>query len=115
MSKLTLTEAAVKQFKQDQIDREAVDHNIRIAVAAGGCSGFQYQVAFEEKDDYEEEKDVLIEQDDLSVVVDKKSLLYLEGVVVDHFQDPQNLAKRGYTFENPNSQGGCGCGSSFSV
>jgi iron-sulfur cluster assembly protein len=116
MSEITLTEAAVQQFKKDQVDREAEDHYIRVGVVAGGCRGFSQSITFVEEDDYKSEDDILVEQDDLKVIVDKKSLIYIQGTIIDWFEDPNDMARRGYVFQNPNAQGGtCGCGSSFSV
>jgi iron-sulfur cluster assembly accessory protein len=56
--------------------------------------------------------DEVYEQDGLKVIVDKKSLLYLSGTEIDYYE---GIEKRGFTFNNPNAQKTCGCGSSFSV
>lgn len=110
---ITLTEKAVKEIKhimQDQsMDPEKT--YVRAGIRGGGCAGFQNLFTLDET--YNEEKDVLKMQDDLKIVVDKKSLLYLENATVD-FHD-EDLNKRGFSFSNSISKGTCGCGSSFSV
>ena len=81
---------------------------LRIYVEGGGCSGFQYGFSFSDK----KEDDSLQTCEGFEVAVDPMSLPYLEGVVVD-FVD--GLQGKGFTVENPNASGSCGCGKSFSV
>ena len=106
---IILTETAAKEVRR-AID--AGDHSqdamLRIGVKGGGCSGFQYALEFDEKAD--EEADFKIEQHGVTVVVDKKCLLYLEGTTLDYHSD---IEKNGFTFDNPNVTKSCGCGSSF--
>lgn len=104
-----LTESAaqqVRKFKEENSFNEQTF--LRIGVAGGGCSGFQYTLAFD--DQYDDAKDSRYEQHGVEVVVDKKSALYLDGTTVDWFH---SLEKQGFTFENPNATKSCGCGSSF--
>ena len=76
----------------------------------GGCSGFEYGLTVSHE--YDEEKDTLCSQHGVDVVVDKKSALYLEGTKLDYYND---IARRGFTFDNPSAVKSCGCGSSFQV
>jgi iron-sulfur cluster assembly protein len=81
---------------------------LRVGVVGGGCSGFSYSLKFE--DGFDEAADNRYSQHGVDVVVDKKSALYLDGVVIDWYD---GLDRRGFTFENPNAVKSCGCGSSF--
>ena len=83
---------------------------LRVGVAAGGCSGFQYSLGFDNGAD--EENDLVSEQHGITVAVDKKSAMWLEGTTVDFYD---GLEKRGFTFDNPNAVKSCGCGTSFTV
>ena len=103
---LTLTDAALARVK-DLINEET-GSSLRIFVQGGGCSGFQYGLAFDESRD----GDDTIEMEGFNILVDKWSKPYLDEVIVD-FVD--SLTGAGFKFENPNSSGSCGCGSSFSV
>ncbi len=85
-------------------------HGIRIGVAGGGCSGFQYTMDFE-KD--AKDGDMVLDQDGgLKLFVDPMSAMYLQGVTVDYIQGLQGA---GFKFINPNAKNTCGCGSSFSA
>lgn len=109
---LTVTEAAIKELKSVKEDQNFEDYYVRVQIAAGGCSGFQYSMNFVESKDYNETDDKLIEQDGLGIIVDKKSMLYLDGTTLDWYED---LNKRGFAFDNPNAVKNCGCGQSFQV
>lgn len=106
---ITLTEnaaAEVKRIISDQkLDAETV---LRVGVAGGGCSGFSYSLGFDKAVD--EKADSKLEQHGVTLVVDKKSALFLDGTTVDFFD---GIEKRGFTFDNPNAVKTCGCGSSF--
>ncbi len=82
---------------------------LRVSVLPGGCSGFKYSLNIEERplDD-----DMVLEADRVKVFVDGFSLPYINGVKIDYTTSMQGS---GFTFENPNSTGGCGCGSSFNA
>ncbi|TWU23133.1 Iron-sulfur cluster insertion protein ErpA [Novipirellula galeiformis] len=104
-----LTERAaeeVKRFRQENNFDEAT--SLRIGVAGGGCSGFNYTLGFDDK--YDEKADSKYDCHGVEVIVDKKSALYLDGTTVDWYS---SLEKQGFTFENPNAVKSCGCGSSF--
>jgi len=82
---------------------------LRIAIAGGGCSGFQYGLSLEE---ISNEDDTVLEYGAVTVLVDPLSAPLLEGVTVD-FVD--SLTGSGFKFENPNASASCACGSSFSA
>ncbi len=85
-------------------------HGIRIGVAGGGCSGFQYTMDFEKE---ARDGDTVVEQTGgLKLFVDPMSSMYLQGVTVDYVQGLQGA---GFKFVNPNAKNTCGCGSSFSA
>jgi iron-sulfur cluster assembly protein len=104
-----ITEAAAKEMKKSMEDSKLSDHVVRVSVQAGGCSGFTYGLGFEEKTKIQAD-DVVENYGDLTVVVDKKSLLFLDGTTVDWIED---LNQRGFKFNNPNAKKTCGCGKSF--
>lgn len=80
---------------------------IRVAVVAGGCSGFQYAMNLERKS---KEGDKILELNGFKVFVDEQSMLYLDGTEIDYVE---NLQESGFRFNNPNVSGSCGCGESF--
>jgi iron-sulfur cluster insertion protein len=82
---------------------------LRVSVSGGGCSGFQYGFALDDKDD---EGDVLVERDGAAVVVDGMSLMYVLGAEIDFVED---LSGSYFRVKNPNAASSCGCGSSFSI
>jgi iron-sulfur cluster assembly protein len=82
---------------------------LRVAVQPGGCSGFKYSLLIE---DAAADDDTVLQQDGYRIFVDPFSFQYLNGVSIDYVTSMQGS---GFTFKNPNSTGGCGCGSSFSA
>ena len=98
----------VKKFMEAE-GVTAEQGGLRVAVMPGGCSGFKYSLVIEDKS---AEDDVLLEQDGFKVFVDPFSSQYLQGTIIDYVTSMQGS---GFTFKNPNSTGGCGCGSSFSA
>ena len=96
----------VKKIMQDQ--KFEADTMLRVGVTGGGCSGFSYALGFDKS--FDEKADSKFECAGVTLVVDKKSALYLDGTTVDFHE---GLDKRGFTFENPNAVKTCGCGSSF--
>ena len=108
---ITVTEKAVGEIQRVMNDQKFTEGTfLRIGISAGGCSGFQYSLGFDDK--FDAAKDHETVQHGLKVVVDKKSDLYLEGTKLDFYE---GLEKRGFTFDNPNVVKSCGCGSSFSA
>lgn len=83
---------------------------LRVGVAGGGCSGFQYSLGFDDAADAT--KDHVVDMHGVKVAVDKKSALYLDGTTIDYYS---GLDRRGFVFNNPNAVKSCGCGSSFSA
>jgi len=100
--------AEVKKFMgQENVD--PAKGGLRISVQPGGCSGFKYGLLIE---DEAAEDDLVVAQGEWNVFVDPFSAQYLNGVIIDYVSSMQGS---GFTFKNPNSTGGCGCGSSFSA
>jgi len=85
------------------------NHNLRVSVKGGGCSGLMYDLHF---DDHINDSDEVFEDKGVKVLVDKKSMLYLLGTTLD-FSD--GLNGKGFHFVNPNATRTCGCGESFAV
>ena len=85
------------------------DHNIRVSVKGGGCSGLMYDLGFDVE---VKAADQIFEDKGIKILVDKKSLLYLLGTTLD-FSD--GLNGKGFQFINPNATRTCGCGESFSI
>jgi iron-sulfur cluster assembly protein len=81
---------------------------LRVGVRGGGCSGFQYQLAFDEQRD----GDVVFENRGLRLLVDRESLPYVRGSEIDY---EESLQGAGFKVNNPNVVAACGCGSSFRV
>lgn len=84
---------------------------LRVAVKGGGCSGFSYDMRFTKRESVRDGESIE-DFDGFRVVVDQTSLLYLQGTTIDY---TEGLDGRGFVFDNPNTTGRCGCGSSFSV
>jgi iron-sulfur cluster assembly protein len=83
---------------------------LRIGVRGGGCSGFEYVCDVNRKSNSDDT--VFFEGTDHQVFIDAKSMFFLTGLVVDY---NDGLTGAGFTFENPNSTGTCGCGTSFAI
>jgi len=81
---------------------------LRVGVRGGGCSGFQYQLAFDEQRD----SDIVFESHGLKLLVDRESLQFVRGSVIDY---EESLQGAGFKVNNPNVVAACGCGSSFRV
>ena len=81
---------------------------LRVGVRGGGCSGFQYQLAFDEQRD----GDVVFQSHGLKLLVDNESLPFVSGSTIDY---EESLQGAGFKVNNPNVVAACGCGSSFRV
>jgi iron-sulfur cluster assembly accessory protein len=108
---INLSAAAAVEIKkflagEDDLPETA---GLRVRVVPGGCSGFQYSLNIEEEP---RQGDFLVDQHGVKLFVDMFSAQYLNGVTVDY---TSNMMGSGFTFENPNATGGCGCGTSFSA
>src|SRR3990167_3163633 len=108
---ITASEKAVAEVKRLHAKRAAegkVAHGLRIGIRGGGCTGFAY--LFEWADNPPSEKDKVFELGDgMRLVVDPKSLVYLDGTELDFVT---NIMGYGFKFNNPNTKGSCGCGES---
>ena len=82
---------------------------VRVGVKSGGCSGLSYDLSF---DDTKSDQDRLFEDNQVKILVDKKSLLYLLGTTLEY---SGGLNGKGFVFNNPNADRTCGCGESFSL
>jgi iron-sulfur cluster assembly protein len=108
---VTITANAAVEVKRF-MDAENVSPEVgglRVSVQPGGCSGFKYGLLIE---DEPAEDDLIVDQDGWRAFVDPFSAQYLNGVKIDYVS---SMMGAGFTFSNPNSTGGCGCGSSFSA
>jgi len=82
---------------------------VRVGVKSGGCSGLSYDLTFDNK---QQENDKIFENNDVKIIVDKKSFLYLVGTTLEF---SGGLNGKGFVFNNPNANRTCGCGESFSL
>lgn len=82
---------------------------VRVGVKSGGCSGLSYDLTFDNK---QQENDKIFENNDIKIIVDKKSFLYLVGTTLEF---SGGLNGKGFVFNNPNANRTCGCGESFSL
>ncbi|MEO2070162.1 MAG: iron-sulfur cluster assembly accessory protein [Zunongwangia sp.] len=82
---------------------------VRVGVKSGGCSGLSYELKFDKS---KADDDKLFEDNDIKIVVDKRSVLYLAGTILEY---SGGLNGKGFVFNNPNAQRTCGCGESFSL
>ena len=106
-----ITASAAREFKKVIVEQKMPDTiALRVGVKGGGCSGFEYQLEFDNT--VNEDADLLVEMHGVRVAVDKKSALFLDGTEIDFHE---SLDKRGFVFNNPNATKSCGCGSSFSA
>ena len=107
---ITLTDKAAEKVQEflaaQNADVQAA--GLRVGVRGGGCSGFQYLLAFDEQRD----GDTVVEAQGIRLLVDQPSLTYVRGSIVDYVDDLQGA---GFKVENPNVVAACGCGSSFRV
>jgi iron-sulfur cluster assembly protein len=107
---ITFTEKGaekVHEFLAGQ-EADATMAGLRVGVRGGGCSGFQYQLAFDEQ----RSEDIVFEDHGLKVLVDGQSLPYVDGSQIDYVESLQGA---GFQVNNPNVVAACGCGSSFKV
>ena len=105
---VTITDGAALKVRNLLEQEGRDDLRLRVAVQPGGCSDLIYQLFFDERlmDD-----DLVVDFNGVEVVVDKMSSPYIDGATVD-FED--TIQKQGFTIDNPNAQGSCACGDSFS-
>lgn len=104
---ITLTETAAQKLTDLRLEEGKPEYGLRIRVVGGGCSGFSYELGWEEQ---AAEGDSLIESHGIKVYVDSMSARYLAGSEID-FVDNQMLGA-GFAIQNPNVKSSCGCGQS---
>ena len=108
---LKVTPTALKEFNRALEDSDGTESVVRVSVQGGGCSGFMYGLGFVPEEDINLDTDIVENFDGLKIVVDKKSLMFLDGTTIDWVDD---LSQRGFKFLNPNAKKSCGCNKSFS-
>jgi len=110
-----VTEKAAAEVKRIITEQQATGEMpekiyLRLRVVGGGCSGFQNKLDLDMQ--INEKLDEVLEMHGVPVVIDKRSLMYLDNATVDFHDD---LNKRGFSISNPSAKSTCGCGSSFSM
>ena len=109
-TEISLTEKASNEIKRIMSENQVPDsYGLRVGVKGGGCSGFSYTLGFDAE---AKEGDTTIEDGEVKLFIDGKSLFYLSGTELD-FSDGIN--GKGFVFSNPNATKTCGCGDSFGV
>jgi iron-sulfur cluster assembly protein len=105
---ITVTEKAARHI-QKTLDKRGKGVGLRLAVKTSGCSGMAYALEFA---DESQPEDLIFENGGVKLLVDPRSLPYLEGTELDFVREGLN---EGFKFNNPNSKAECGCGESFAV
>ncbi len=105
---ITLTDTAANRIKTF-LDNRGKGLGLRLGVKTTGCSGMAYVLEFV---DELNEEDMVFENQGVKVIIDKKSLVYLDGTQLDYVKEGLN---EGFEFNNPNVKSECGCGESFNV
>lgn len=109
-AEIKVSEKAAKEIKRIMVDNKIPDtYGLRVGVKGGGCSGLTYTLGF---DGESRDGDTIVNQDNIKLFIDGKSLFYLMGTELD-FSD--GLNGKGFVFNNPNAAKSCGCGESFSA
>lgn len=106
---MTISDSAAKRIAFMREKQANPKLMLRVTVLGGGCSGFQYELDF---DDHTNADDVMVEKNGAVVVTDPSSLSFLQDAVVDY---EQSLMGSAFKIKNPNAASSCGCGNSFSV
>ncbi|WP_018872859.1 iron-sulfur cluster assembly protein IscA [Thioalkalivibrio sp. ALJ16] len=105
---ITLTEPAAERI-HNYLDKRGKGVGVRLGVKTTGCSGMAYVVEFA---DAVEDADTVFEDRGIKLIVNPKSLVYLDGTELDFGKEGLN---EGFKFNNPNEKARCGCGESFSI
>jgi iron-sulfur cluster assembly accessory protein len=108
---IDITSSAAQEIKNFMVAEDDLPETagLRVRVVPGGCSGFQYSLNIEEES---RTGDFILDKAGVRLFVDMFSAQYLNGIRIDY---TSNMMGSGFTFENPNATGGCGCGTSFSA
>jgi iron-sulfur cluster assembly accessory protein len=104
--KVILTDKAADKVKAAMQKQGKEDAGLRVYVSGGGCSGFQYGLAFDQKND----GDHVIESHGVKILVDEQSAQYIDGSEIDYVE---SVMAEGFMVNNPNAVETCGCGHSF--
>ncbi len=104
----------VSDNARDKLNQLLIEDNsgkeyVRVGVESGGCSGLVYKLDFDDRMNNEDE---LVEHNDIKLVINKKSILFLAGTTLEY---SSGLNGKGFVFNNPNANRTCGCGESFSL
>ena len=105
---ISMTEAAARHVNR-YLSRRGKGVGVRLGVKTTGCSGLAYKLEYV---DAEEPEDIVFESHGVKVLIDPKSLAYIDGTELDFVREGLN---EGFKFNNPNVRGECGCGESFNV
>jgi iron-sulfur cluster assembly protein len=106
---VTLTDSAAAEVKRLIDTQDLQDHNLRVGVEGGGCSGLMYSLHL---DNQIRDTDKVYESNGVKLVMDSRSIVYLNGTKIDFVN---SMMGGGFKFINPNASRSCGCGSSFSA
>jgi len=98
----------VIEMMKDDGYNHLIDY-VRVGVKSGGCSGLSYELKFDKN---QKENDTIFKNNEINIIVEKKSFLYLAGTILEY---SGGLNGKGFVFNNPNAQRTCGCGESFSL
>jgi len=107
---IQISDAAARKIRTLMAKQGLDEGGLRVGVKGGGCSGLSYTFAWEKQERTGDE--VFEGPEGARIFVDRKSLIYLDGTVLDY---DTNLISKGFVFQNPNAKTTCGCGSSFSA
>ena len=112
---ISVAPKAVDAIARQMQKRGTPEASLRLGIRGGGCSGFTYVIEFHDGPPHARDRvfdHVAADGTKVRVVVDPKSLVYLNGTTLEW---EQTLMRQGFKFANPNEKTGCGCGTSFSV
>ena len=107
MSSVVVSESAASKISEIASKEGKKDFGLRIAVVGGGCSGYQYGMAFEKEAQADDE---VLTVNGLKIFVDPMSSMYLKGASIEYVESLQGA---GFKIENPNAKSSCACGQSF--
>ncbi|MBI4338960.1 MAG: iron-sulfur cluster insertion protein ErpA [Chloroflexi bacterium] len=106
---MAITENAARHVREFTAKKAGEEVSLRVGVKGGGCSGLTYDLSI---DSEPRPNDKIIEQHGVTIMIDKKSYIFLAGTTLDY---SGGLNGKGFVFQNPNAKTTCGCGTSFSV
>lgn len=104
-----ITDNAAKRINQITANPQYAGKSLRIIVEGGGCSGYQYNLKF---DDPVADKDIVFKHQDATVIIDDVSMAFLNNSILDFIEE---LGSASFEIKNPNTTAKCGCGNSFAI